>query len=100
MTYNTTKTIRLENWHCFVPVNPYLPPETLALCLRGEVYDHPHYPDGDRIRTSRVLSVEGKNITTQNTVYVLGEIDPEYKKWIDENYPNWDANNPIKEIQC
>lgn len=57
-------TARLENW-VFARGR-----------IDGTVYDHPRFPDGTNVTTSRVLSApddikDGKTIETQNTKYEL-----------------------------
>jgi len=51
--------------------------------LLGEVYGHPEWPDGHRIRTSPVLGyLEGLGVfaTMSGANYALGEPDPHYLK--------------------
>lgn len=70
---------RLDDWTAFVVQEaveyggPYV-----SLYLAGEVAGHPNpnLMDGERIRTSRVLSWEGHTVKTRNTTYVLGDMLP------------------------
>lgn len=57
-------TARIENW-C-VGDNDR---------LFGQVYDHPSFPDGTEVVTSRVVEWDStrKRATTKNTNYILGE---------------------------
>jgi hypothetical protein len=88
-------TARLENW-CVIS-NPYTAPELSPQRLCGTVYGHPRKEDGKKVTTSRVASVDGRTITTESgTVYVLGHIDPDYRKFLREHVPSWDWRNPIK----
>ena len=68
-----------------------------AIYLVGEVEGHPTRPDGRRITTNYVDTVDGRFITTASgSVYELMDVDPEYKKYLDEHRPAWDPENPIK----
>jgi len=74
----------LENWSvCSASNNVYLPPELVGQALKGEVYGHPCPAcyDGSEVYTTRIMEVEGRVITTRNTVYHLGTIDPKYLQW-------------------
>lgn len=55
---------RLENW--YVGYDD---------CLYGNVYGHERLPDGEMVRTSRVVTfdAETKKAETKNTHYQLGE---------------------------
>lgn len=57
--------MRLENW--------YLVPELNRVF--GNVYNNPNFEDGDRVRTSPVVSIEGDILKTQNSTYKLGKAD-------------------------
>jgi hypothetical protein len=80
------KTCRLENWSVGSSATEYSAPETIYEFLCGEVYSHPKFTDGDKIRTSQLieLSVQEKRGVTQNTIYELGEPDPDYVQWCKE----------------
>lgn len=51
---------RLENWLRWGSV------------ILGNVYNRPPFPDGELIRTSRVLWLYRDRCQTRNTLYVLG----------------------------
>lgn len=88
-------TARLENWKC-LGAN-YAAPEVNALALIGTVYDHPtarHF-DGKEIQTSRVMSADGRTVQTRNTTYELGEADPDFVQWMEDNDIKFDPENPI-----
>ena len=65
------------------------------LCIVGAVTGHPRKEDGTVIRTGTVLSAKGRTFETRRTIYKLGAIDKEYRKWLKENKPSWDWRNPI-----
>jgi len=53
--------------------------------------------NGKTVKTSSVQKVEGRKITTNSgTVYVLGKIDPEYRKFLREHQPDWDWREPLR----
>jgi len=84
----TTKPeVRIENWRVDGTGSPYTPPEHMALTLVGRVYGHPYYADGRKTRTSLIKGkVEGFpwKVETQNTIYILGEVHPDYLQWCKE----------------
>ena len=77
--------MRLENWSTTGSDDPYRPPEQQTRWLQGEVYDHLYQQDGQRIRTSIIIGVDGRVVTTRNSVYTLGEPDPKFVEWCHEN---------------
>lgn len=56
---------RLENWY-FIH----------GLCV-GNVYNHPQFEDGERVRTSKIIQWmrwgEGHILETENSLYLLGK---------------------------
>ena len=77
--------MRLENWSVTGSADLYTPPERQSRRLQGEVYDNPKFEDGERIYTSLIMVVDGNVISTRNSVYTLGEPDPKYVEWCQEN---------------
>jgi hypothetical protein len=91
----------LENWSCVHSGDLYLPPEVLSVFLRGKIYGHPNqerFPDGKGICTSAIKDIDGRMVLTNSgSTYILGKVDPEYKKWTEETLGKiWDDENPIK----
>ncbi len=78
---------RLENWSLTQTLDPYQAPELAVVRLRGYIYEDNRFLDGSPIITSRVLTVSliNKVAQTRNTKYELGEIDPDFLKWMNEN---------------
>lgn len=77
--------VRMENW-CAVPTinSVYMPPEQRGTSVKGQVYGHKRFEDGDSIVTSRIIGVDGRTVTTESgTQYVLGEINADYLKWCE-----------------
>jgi len=68
---------RLDDWtvHGVQVAVEYGGP-SVSVHLSGIVTGHPNprLEDGDRIRTSDVLSWEGHTVKTRNTTYLLGEM--------------------------
>ena len=86
---------RMENWSCTSYEHE---PEEVRR-LQGNVHDNPKFEDGTFIVSSVLVGIAGKVATTASgSVYELGEVDPNFKEWIKENYPNWDPENPIKTV--
>lgn len=60
---------------------PFTPPESVRPCLHGIVTGHPHKEDGTSITTSMIQErLSDGRIRTENTVYELGDVEPEYEK--------------------
>jgi hypothetical protein len=63
----------LENWAIIYAVDsPYTAPEAAVPCLVGD-------RNGLYVKTSRLLGKSGNYVVTQNSLYKLGEPDPEYE---------------------
>ena len=96
-TYNITNwsTIRSDD-------DPYLPPECNGLALYGlcpEFADEDN-PEGNFIRTSPIVKIEGRKITTKSgSIYILGKEDPEWLAWMQANYIAYDPQNPIRDLR-
>lgn len=90
------KKPRLENWSVtFGDVDPYTAPELLRPRLQGNVYNSNRFTDGEFILTGPLISAQGRQAATKQTVYILGEVDPQYRAWLAEHRPDWDPENPI-----
>lgn len=89
--------IRLDNWSvCFAPRDRYTPPEMSQKSLQGNAFGHPKHDDGKHIATSLPVKVDGRIVTTcSGSVYKLGRIDPKYRQWLKENFPNWNWRKPL-----
>lgn len=83
--------IHLHNWAVVTDNDPFKAPEIRGSYLRGTRED-----ELKPVVTSRIMSVNGREITTRNTIYVLGEIDLEYLQWIKDDGLEYDYDNPIK----
>ena len=97
---------RIENWAVVVRGGPYTPPELCSTVLAGNVYGHPdpRFEDGDFVKTSRILSMDGEAgwAQTKSRLYELGAPDPkfidylksrgktiaDYKEDVDEKTPD------------
>lgn len=94
---------QLKNWSVVQSPNgdPYLPPEMFGIYLAGEIYGRGgRFVDGKKVWTSRVVSVNGRMITTKSgSVYELvGDPEPEYLAFLKEIDKEYDPINPIKVI--
>jgi len=92
--------IRIDNWKL---VYSYYGSSTGAvqsykeyrISLLGDVTNHPKL-GADIVMTSSIEGVKGRIVTTKSgSIYVLGRIDPEYKKQLKKYKPGWDYRNPI-----
>jgi hypothetical protein len=94
---------QLKNWAVVQSPNmdPYMPPEAYGIYLSGEIYGRGgRFTDGKRVTTSRVVSVDGRLITTQSgSVYELvGDPEPGYLSYLKETGKEYNKENPIKVI--
>lgn len=84
--------IRLHRWSVTqASDDPYLAPEAKPACLLG-IRDS----DGRYVKTSPIFKVEGKEITTKSgSVYILEDMDPDFRLWMEEEGIEYDPENPI-----
>jgi hypothetical protein len=68
---------KLDRWAIVYAESPYTAPELRSQSLYG-------YRDGKPVKTSRVLGKSGNCVVTQNSLYMLGDPQPEY----EAVYPN------------
>jgi hypothetical protein len=82
---------RLENWSVYCG-DPYQPPELGGIRLHGT-----RVGEDSPVVTNYVDHVEGRRVTTlTGSVYVLGEPDPQYLRWMAENGHAYDPEQPIR----
>jgi len=62
----------------------------LGVCLFG-------FRDNEeqKIKTTPIVSINGRIIKTKNSTYFLEDADPEYMKWVLTKNIDFDPNNPI-----
>lgn len=85
-------TYHLHRWSVgFYENGPYQAPEQRRTCLFG-------YRDEEatKVRTSPIVSIHGREIHTENNIYILEDIDPDYLQWLHDSGLTYDANDPIK----
>lgn len=90
--------VRIENWSAIrIPLDMYKPAELSPLQVRGLVYGHPKFANGDDIITSALVRSEGRVVCTRNTEYILGQVDPDYLEWYRLTHPDqpFDPENPF-----
>jgi hypothetical protein len=86
---------QLKNWKILDdPVeandNPYMAPEQIRKCFWGHVYGHSKFPDGSAVLTGHIQKVDWfkRTFSTHRTQYELvGPPDPEFRDWVEKNYP-------------
>lgn len=92
--------IKMHNWSIGGSGDAYTPPELQVKKLRGEVYGHPRFPDGHRISSSALIEAWSRTaVTKSGTRYVLGRINPEYRKFLKKNFPTWNWRRPFAKLQ-
>lgn len=84
--------IRLHRWSVVSSCDdPFAAPELHQQCLLG-IRDS----DGKYVRTSPIAKAEGKEITTRSgTLYILEDMDPDFRLWLEEQEIQYDPENPI-----
>jgi hypothetical protein len=88
----------LKEWSVVEKVSdPYQAPELRRHGLKGKVYGHPEFFDGEPIVTSSGIRAEGRHVWTKSgTEYVLeGPPDENYVKYLNENSIPMDLNEPF-----
>lgn len=76
--------MKLQNWSIIFGGDDYTAPELQSQQAIGHVYGHPTRPDGDHIRTSRIIEINLKKRyirTYSGSKYYLGTMNPEYAKF-------------------
>lgn len=100
------KPVLLQNW--FVRFRHsddrayYLAPELNYKVIAGDIYGHPRFPDGHGVKTSRIVAVEGRRVTTAGgTTYLLGRVQKEYRAWLKKEGIPYNPRRPvsIKEVR-
>lgn len=80
---------RLENWKFSNYINWFQYPTEDRLQIIGNVYDYitDRFTDGTEVRTSEVLTfnVDDLIVETLNTTYQLGQIDEDFKEFVEKN---------------
>jgi len=89
--------VQLDDWAVVYATDDlFQAPEQALRTLKGRVTGHPIKADGSVVQTNTIASAVGRLVTTESgTVYRLGDPSPNYRQWLLEHRPNWDAENPI-----
>lgn len=92
----------LHNWAIVDGLNdPYMAPERRGIRIRGEVFGHDNFADGEKVTTGIVRDVNGREVytnTSSNSYYILvGPPKQDYLDWLKEHGFEFDPDNPIKD---
>jgi len=101
------KTIKLNNWK-FSRVR-YESPHYFVVVANGEkaylighargTHEKLGVLEGDTVYTSSIRKAFGRIIETRSgTRYILGKIDPEYRKLLKRFAPEWNWRNPTRNV--
>ena len=76
--------MKLENWSITDNDDGYKAPEMIRKYAHGLVYGNPNFPDGHPITTSALkeINLVKGYIKTQNSIYQLGTMLPEYAEYV------------------
>lgn len=86
----------LKNWSItYFSNKKNISPKALANRLKGNIYKHSKFVDGENIVTSQIVSILGREIKTysDSTYLLVGPPSEDYFDIIDYEY---DDNTPIK----
>lgn len=90
----------LYQWSVIKRGGPYTAPELCFDALQGMIGPgHPKYSEGyeRRILTSRIVSVDGRVITTESgNKYRLMNISRRYREWLHENGRTYFPSQPVR----
>ena len=89
--------MKLNKWSTVSEnATPYMAPELIRLSLHGKVDNHPKLGKNKEVTTSTIEKVDGRKITTRSgNLYILGKIDPNFRKFLKRTRPNWNWRKPI-----
>jgi hypothetical protein len=91
--------ITINGWSITSPADPYIPPEMLPISIHGAVTGHPHFDDGAKITTSRIVEANGRIVMTQSgSTYILGDVDPGYLAYLPTIGRVYNPDAPVKVI--
>ena len=77
------------------PGSPFQAPECGTVHLVGVLDSHKGTPN-KKVKTSAIVGINGRVVTTQSgSVYKLGAIEPDYRRYLAKIRPDWDWRNPI-----
>lgn len=75
----------LQDWAVVSSATPYTAPECITQSLRGKVYGHTKFTDGESVITSYIIGKRAHLVVTKSgSLYKLGRVSKEYAKL----YPN------------
>jgi hypothetical protein len=85
---------KINNWSVVFDSSPYSAPELSVRRLQG-------FKEGSTkaVTTSEIQDADGNLVRTRNSIYVLGQPDPEYLSWLSENNIKFNPISPIKIIR-
>jgi hypothetical protein len=98
--------VRIEKWSVGVDSSDvYTPPERRERSLFGAVYGHPKFEPGFLVNTSALIggsvkTADGHVVKTMSRDYFLGEPDPAYLTWLEQNGIAFDPEQPIKDANA
>ena len=77
-------TVLIRNWSFSMSKewDGYSAPETMIMCLAGQVFDHPKFPDRSKVVTSPIESFDGFHVVTRSNTYKLLTVSPDYIVWL------------------
>jgi hypothetical protein len=89
--------IQLEDWSVQSDGDDFVAPELKTKYLIGAAVDHPRFPNGRRVATTRIVHAVGRIARTQSgSVYKLGKPDEKWLEWLRKHKLPFDPENPIK----
>ncbi len=87
--------VRIENWYLVSNTDGDKTAVAVSYRLRGDVYGHPTYKEGERLTTSEISSLEGNIVRCKSRTYYLGKPSQRYLASLAEDGFAYDVANPI-----
>lgn len=77
----------IDNWEVVGKIESiYSSPESATMHIKGEIYGHPNFHDGDTIETSKIIETDGNIVKTLHETYKLVYPNERYSKWYLEKH--------------
>ena len=88
--------VRIEKWRLLEGSDADVTAPQIGFRLRGHVYGHPTYKDGEKLTTSEVLKVEGNIVVCKSRRYLLGDPSLEWVNALRARGLTYDASDPLR----
>jgi hypothetical protein len=87
--------VQIEEWKIVDSAMQSTTSDQIGFRLRGNVYGHEKYSDGERITTSRIVRVEGRKVFCTSRVYLLGKPSSDFMDMLKTIRADFDQSDPL-----